>query len=185
MIKAPPPYRLRPMRLSDIPAIMEIEAKAFPVPWKASAYHYEISQNRLAHYQVLLLNAGDLGAKLVGYAGFWMLAGEAHVSTIAVDPKRRRRGLGELLFLSLLRQAYTLHAQLVTLEVRASNKAAQALYTKYNFKEVGERRRYYQGKEDALIMTVEPLDRAYRHFLRVREEALVRRVTGPAEILRE
>jgi ribosomal-protein-alanine N-acetyltransferase len=185
MFKAPSPYHLRPMRLSDIQAVMDIEVKAFPVPWQASAYRYEISQNRLSHYQVLLLNEGDRSAQLVGYAGFWMLAGEAHISTIAVDPKRRCQGLGEILFLSLLRQAYALHAQLATLEVRVSNTAAQALYIKYNFKEVGQRRRYYQGKEDALIMTVEPLDRAYRNFLRVREETLVRRVKSRVEVSRD
>lgn len=176
MIKPPRPYRLRPLRLADLPSLMVIELKAFPVPWKASAYEYEITQNRLAHYQALTAQERDRRARLVGYAGFWMLADEAHISTIAVDPARLRRGLGELLLLNLLRLAFQQQARMSTLEVRTSNTAAQSLYAKYRFQIVGRRRRYYQGKEDALIMTVEPLDRAYKAFLRAQETALFRRL---------
>jgi ribosomal-protein-alanine N-acetyltransferase len=176
MLKPPAPYHLRPMRLSDIISVMRIEQKAFPVPWKASAYEYEVTANRLATYQVLTINYGDQPASVIGYAGSWLIAGETHVSTIAVDPKWRRRGLGELLLLNLLWEAYAQRAFMVTLEVRRSNLTAQALYRKYRFVEVGERPRYYQDKEDALLMTVEALDKSYKSFLKQCQESLFRRL---------
>ena len=155
---------------------MSIEYDAFPAPWHESAYQYEISENRLANYQVLSVAEADLPRKLIGYSGFWLMAGEAHVSTIAVDMAWRGRGLGSLLLLNLLVEAYSLNAELATLEVRRSNIAAQSLYLDFQFKIVGGRRRYYQGKEDAIIMTVDPLDRMYRSFLHQKERELYQRI---------
>lgn len=176
MLKPPAPYRLRAMTLSDIDWVMRIEQAAFPTPWQASAYRYEVAHNRLASYQVLLVNLGDQPAQLIGYAGFWMLADEAHVSTIAVSPAWRGRGLGQLLLLSMLFEAMEKTAALATLEVRRSNVVAQAVYRHFQFEIVGERKRYYQGKEDALLMTVAPLDREYRRFLQHQKAALFRRL---------
>jgi ribosomal-protein-alanine N-acetyltransferase len=164
------------MRLSDIESVMVIEEDAFPTPWRASAYEYEITRNRVASYQTLTVQLADRPTRLIGYSGHWLIAGEAHVSTIAVGPAWRRRGLGELLLLNMLLVAYRQAAQLATLEVRKGNLAAQALYGKYRFELVGERPRYYQGKEDALLMTVEPLDTLYRSFLRRRQESLFDRL---------
>lgn len=164
------------MRLADLRAVMAIESTAFPVPWKASAYEYEITKNRLASYQVLTASQGDQPTEIIGYVGCWLMAGEAHVSTIAVHSKWRGRGLGELLLLNALVISYGASAQLATLEVRRSNIVAQALYRKYLFQIVGERRRYYQGREDAVIMTVDPLDGTYRSHLRRLQHALFERL---------
>ncbi|MFZ0546069.1 MAG: hypothetical protein WAM60_11555, partial [Candidatus Promineifilaceae bacterium] len=79
MLKPRPPYRLRELYPSDIPAVMKIEKKAFPKPWKASAYEYEITRNHLASYQALLVQVGDRPAQLVGYTGQWLLADEVHI----------------------------------------------------------------------------------------------------------
>jgi ribosomal-protein-alanine N-acetyltransferase len=95
-----------------------------------------------------------------------MLADELHVSTIAVDRRWQGRGLGELLLLNMLTMAYEMPVTMATLEVRRGNLVAQSLYRKYRFEVVGERRRYYEGREDALIMTAAPLDAVYRVFLR-------------------
>ncbi|MGH2538188.1 MAG: ribosomal protein S18-alanine N-acetyltransferase [Candidatus Promineifilaceae bacterium] len=172
MLTPPAPYVLRPMRLVDVPVVMRIERLAFAVPWSANAYEYELSFNKLAHYQVLGLKSG----RLIGYAGYWMLAGEAHISTIAIRPAWRGRGLGELLLLNLLYLALADAAALATLEVRLSNTVAQALYAKYRFEPVGRRKRYYQNREDALLMTAKPLDVAYRAFLDAQRQALFGRV---------
>jgi ribosomal-protein-alanine N-acetyltransferase len=168
------------MRLSDISRVMDIERKTFLTPWKANAYEYEITRNRVASYQVLTVTYGDHKQTIIGYCGYWNLAGEAHVSTIAVDPLWQGKGLGELLILSILSQACADVARLATLEVRKSNTVAQSLYQKYLFKTVGQRPRYYQGKEDALLMTVEPLDDNYRLFLRQKKRNLFGRLAGPA-----
>lgn len=166
------------MRLLDIKTVMAIEKAVFPTPWKASAYEYEITRNRLANYQALTILQGDRPAQLIGYAGYWILADEAHVSTIAVDPEWQGRGLGELLLLNMLERAFSQRARIATLEVRRTNSAAQGLYEKYGFNLVGERKRYYQGKEDALIMTTGSLDPEYRTFLGRLRQKLITRLMG-------
>lgn len=169
------PYVVEPMRLRDIKEVMKIEYASFPSPWSARAYRYELLENDLSHYFVVRqrqmegiysgllakvrhsLGAGGQGPVL-GYGGFWMMAGEAHISTIAVQPSWRRRGIGELLLVAMLDRAIELGAEIATLEVRVSNIAAQNLYHKYGFEQVGLRRRYYRDNdEDALIMSTERL----------------------------
>ena len=79
---------------------------------------------------------------------------EAHISTLAVEPRCRRRGIGELLLVGLIDWACEVGAAFMTLEVRPSNPAAQSLYRKYGFQVVGLRKGYYSDNgEDALIMT--------------------------------
>lgn len=95
---------------------------------------------------------------LAGYAGLWLMLDEAHVTTIAVRPQFRGRGLGELLLVGLSEIAYDINARWLTLEVRVSNETAQALYRKYGFKPAGVRHRYYSdNQEDALIMWTDEL----------------------------
>ena len=95
---------------------------------------------------------------VVGYIAFWMLADEAHITSIAVRQAYRQQGIGELLLISAIDLADTKGASVITLEVRASNLAAQALYAKYGFARVGERRAYYlDNREDAVIMTTDPV----------------------------
>lgn len=96
---------------------------------------------------------------LVGTVGFWLLYDEAHITTIAVRESHRRRGLGELLLHASIEMAISFRSRVVTLEVRATNYPAQALYEKYGFQRVGVRRGYYtDNNEDAIIMTTDPLD---------------------------
>jgi ribosomal-protein-alanine N-acetyltransferase len=152
------------MALADLPAVLEIDRLSFPTPSKAHLYQHELAENRLAHYQVLVCRK-DGREVVLGHAGYWLLADEAHISTIAVRPDCRGRGLGELLLLNLLLEAYKLQAAIATLEVRRGNRVAQALYEKYRFELVGERRGYYRDTgEDALLMTV-VLDAEYRSWL--------------------
>lgn len=181
MLKPPAPYRLRVMQPSDVKDVMAIDKQSFPAPWKESAYLYELTGNKLASYQVLSVQAGDQPAKVVGYAGYWLMAEEMHISTIAVDPKWRGKGLGELLLLNLLFMAGDDQARLVTLEVRRSNNTAQSLYGKYQFNIVGDRPRYYQNTEDAILMTVEPIDDPYRSFLRKKKARLYERLQEKAQ----
>ena len=105
MLKPPKPFRLRAMRLSDIISVMAIEKDSFPTPWKASAYEYEITRNRLATYNVITVRSGDKPEAVIGYSGYWLMSGEAHISTLAISPDWRGLGLGELLFLNILMMA--------------------------------------------------------------------------------
>ena len=109
--------------------------------------------NRLASYVVARADE-----EVVGFAGLWVMVDEAHVTTFAVDPRWRRRGVGERLLLALLDVALGRHAREATLEVRLSNLPARKLYEKHGFRPVGIRPRYYSDNgEDALIMTTEAL----------------------------
>jgi [ribosomal protein S18]-alanine N-acetyltransferase len=172
------PYRVSGMQLADIDEVMVIEARAFSSPWSARAYRYEISSNSFSHFVVVrqvvpgapepaesapnfidrLLGTPPLRRPplppVLGYAGFWLLIDEAHISTIAVAPEWRGLGLGELLLVALLDRAIAVSAETATLEVRAGNHVAQNLYRKHTFQEVGLRKGYYSdNREDALIMT--------------------------------
>ncbi|MBI4758462.1 MAG: ribosomal protein S18-alanine N-acetyltransferase [Chloroflexi bacterium] len=96
---------------------------------------------------------------IVGFAGMWLMVEDAHLVTVAVKPSHRRQGLGELLLIEMLNLSHRLNAQRMTLEVRVSNYAAQALYQKYGFTVQGVRRRYYSDNdEDALLMTSDNLN---------------------------
>ena len=155
MVARPPvAVSVEPMRPDDIPAVHAIESASFPTPWPPYAFRQELESNRMAHY--LVVRAGD---RVIAYAGVWMMVDEAHVTTFAVLPVYRRRGIGGRLLLELLRLCADLGAMVATLEVRLSNAAARELYQRFGFRPVGVRPRYYSDNgEDALIMTTEGLD---------------------------
>ncbi len=153
---ARPPLRLviEPMLLDDVPLIQAIEQASFTTPWPPDAYRSELLTNRMAHY--LVARVGDAVA---AYGGMWLMVDEAHITTFAVHPAWRRQGIGERLLIAFLDLAMDRHAHEATLEVRLSNLPARRLYEKYGFRPVGLRPNYYSDdREDALIMTTEPLD---------------------------
>lgn len=119
---------------------------------------------------------------VVGYGGLWLSVDEAHITTIAVAPEYRGRGIGELLLNGLIDQALALNADMLTLEVRASNIVAQQLYLKYGFRPAGTRPRYYTDNgEDALIMWTEPIrSPAYQERLHQLREQLFARLRQEA-----
>ncbi|MGH2463628.1 MAG: ribosomal protein S18-alanine N-acetyltransferase [Candidatus Limnocylindria bacterium] len=138
-----------PMRPDDIPAVLEIERASFSTPWPPEAFTQELTHNRLARYTV-----ARQGEAVVGYAGVWLMVDEAHITTFAVHPGWRRQGIGRRLMDALLIVASEMGAARMTLEVRISNLAAQALYRAYGFEIAGRRERYYTDDgEDAYIMT--------------------------------
>lgn len=105
-------------------------------------------------------NESSLAARqyIVGFSGIWVLANEAHITNIAVRQQYQRRGIGELLLISTIDLAKEHEASIMTLEVRASNVAAQNLYSKYGFTQVGVRRGYYlDNREDAVLMSTESI----------------------------
>jgi ribosomal-protein-alanine N-acetyltransferase len=96
---------------------------------------------------------------LVGFIGMWLMVDEAHVINIAVRESYRQRGIGELMLIRIVDKSLELKASIVTLEVRASNESAKALYRKYGLNDVGLRRGYYSdNKEDAIIMSSDNLN---------------------------
>ncbi len=121
-------------------------------------------------------------APVAGYAGLWAVCDEGHITTIAVEPPQRRRGVGELLLNGLIDLGFEMGVEVLTLEVRVSNIAAQRLYAKYGFEEAGRRIRYYTDNgEDALIMTTGALhESSYQAALHTLRWQLFNRLRGHA-----
>jgi ribosomal-protein-alanine N-acetyltransferase len=173
-------YFVRPMQWQDIDQATEIDLEAFPTMLPPTNYKREL-KNRMSHYIVAYDDQRVVGEAseqyIVGIAGFWIIAGEAHIVNIAVREPFRRRGIGELLLVSLIKLAIEKGTALITLEVRASNYTAQSLYLKYGFTLKGIRRGYYSDNgEDAVIMTADNVYSAsFKERLNLLQEAYSRR----------
>jgi len=102
---------------------------------------------------------------VIGYVGFRFEQAEAHISTIAVHPDWRGRGLGELLLLTAIEKALDLNMHVISLEVRPSNLLAQRLYRKYAFRFTGTQPGYYRDGENARLMAVDLTSESYRSHL--------------------
>jgi ribosomal-protein-alanine N-acetyltransferase len=136
------------MGVEDLDQVIEVEKLSFTNPWSRNSFFLELTTNELATYIV-----AKVDGRVVGYAGMWLIVGEAHVTNVAVHPGFRKKGIGELLMRSLMTIARESGAKMMTLEVRKSNYIAQNLYTKLGFEPIGIRRGYYtDNNEDAVIM---------------------------------
>lgn len=136
------------MGVEDLDQVIEVEKLSFTNPWSRNSFFLELTTNELATYIV-----AKVDGRVVGYAGMWLVVGEAHVTNVAVHPGFRKKGIGELLMRSLMTIARESGAKMMTLEVRKSNYIAQNLYTKLGFEPIGIRRGYYtDNNEDAVIM---------------------------------
>ena len=142
------PFVLRPLEATDIAAVAAIEDASELQQRSLQARREELGDDRT---RGVVLEVAD---EVVGVGSLWLGVDEAHISAVAVAGEARRRGHGRRLVRALVALAGSLGAEAVTLEVRASNEAARALYRGCGFEEVGERRRYYPDGEDAVIMTL-------------------------------
>jgi len=144
---------IEPFVEADIPAVQAIDAQVYARPWSAALLADDIAkQNR--HHLVARMLGSDEAGPVVGHASLMVLGDEGHISTVAVDPAHQRRGIARRLVLDLCRFGVAQDLTLLTLEVRASNRAAQRLYSSFGFAPVGVRPRYYEpDREDALILT--------------------------------
>ncbi len=142
---------VRPMYLSDLDQIMEIEPVAFGVHhWSRQSFINELN-NTIGHY--ITATDQDNHELVLGYSGFWLIGDEAHITTLAVNPDHRRLHIGERLLIHDIIEAERVGAARLTLEVRISNEGAQNLYYKYGFENLGKLKRYYQdNSEDALVL---------------------------------
>ncbi len=164
--------QLRPMRPEDIDQVAAIDAHCFRPPWPRRSWRDEIGMRNHSHLVVLcdglaprppgwrrhlrLPGARTPVERVVGYGGMWLIAGEAHISTLATHPDHRGLGYGELLLAALIRRALARQASSIVLEVRESNRVARNLYHKYGFRLYGMKAGYYrEGNEDGCDMRLE------------------------------
>lgn len=149
---------LVPMRKRHLRACLRIEAKVYPRPWSDGLFRSELAFGDQRTYYV-----AKVGSDVVGYGGGMYVLPDAHVTTLAVDPSWQRRRIGDRLLVALSRAAVAKGATALTLEVRASNEPAQALYRRFGFEPAGIRKGYYVidgATEDAMVMWAHDIDGA-------------------------
>ncbi len=143
-------YEIVPMDRSHIPQIAALEQECFPDPWSE-----RLLEDALFDPQASFLAAEDEEGNVLGYAGLHAVLDEGYIDNIAVEPDARRHGVASALLDVYCRFAGE-HLAFLSLEVRASNAPAIALYEKFSFRTAGVRKGYYQHpREDAVIMTRE------------------------------
>lgn len=177
-MSAPPPgFLVRPMTVWDIPEVLQHEQTLFPLDaWPAHFYEEELAQAGPAgtldlagrpvtrDYRVVVRDGtGTAGegrpGDVVGYGGIMVVGDVADVQTIGTVEAVQGRGIGAAQLRWMIAEAAARGATSLLLEVRASNDAARRLYARHGFTDVGTRRRYYPGGEDAVVM-LRPLDPA-------------------------
>jgi ribosomal-protein-alanine N-acetyltransferase len=144
-------YLIQAVTPADLDAVMEIERLSFPAPWPRENFQEEMA--RTWARMEILRDAGT--GRPLAFADYWLVADEIHILNIATRPEARRRGHGARLLKHILEEAKRASYKSIELEVRRSNEAAQALYRRFGFEQVGLRTRYYEDNdEDAIVMSL-------------------------------
>lgn len=134
----------------DLDQAFAIEQRSHAFPWSEKTF----ASNQGERYLNFRM---AVDARLAAFAITQVVLDEATLFNLAVDPDFQRRGLGRMLLQHLIAELEARAVQTLWLEVRASNRAAIALYEQLDFNEVSVRRNYYptaDGKEDAIIMAL-------------------------------
>ena len=143
--------RLGKMTAADLDEVLAIERAVYSHPWTRGNFTDSIN----AGYLCLTYR---LGAELIGYFVMIVAVGEAHLLNLSVADGRQRQGIGSSLLREVIPLARERKAKHLFLEVRPSNAAALALYERFEFRRIAERRGYYPahvGREDALVLTLD------------------------------
>ncbi len=144
--------RLRRMTRRDLPEVLAIERRSFPNPWPPATFEGEIQNLGLSHPVVAVDEEAD---RIAGSISYWVIRDEAQINNIAVHPDYRRRRIAENILRKVLDALKNDGIQFVTLEVRAGNTGARALYDKLGFMPIGLRKEYYTNPvEDAVVMSL-------------------------------
>lgn len=140
--------RYEPLCEEHVSRLLAIEHEAYPDPWTPGMFRQEMI-NRTSHFFVAFT-----GGELVGYAGFWLLVDEIHITKVTVAAPFRGQGYGRELMEHLFAHGRRLNATSVRLEVRESNEPARRLYDSLGFEHVGLRAGYYARTGEAAVVMV-------------------------------
>lgn len=135
------------MTLSDLNKIADILNSEFDDFWNYNVFKSEL-ENENSKYII-----AKIDSEIVGFAGIWIAIDEAHITNIVTKKSYRNKGIGKILLENIITLSNSLNLDSITLEVRESNIPAIKLYEKYNFKNLGIRKNYYENSENAIIMT--------------------------------
>lgn len=136
------------MTLDDFYEIEDVYNTCFDTFWEPHNLKSEL-ENINSQYIVAKINS-----QIVGFAGIWYSVDDAHITNIVVHKDFRKNGIGCKLLENLIDLAKEHNKTSLTLEVNVNNTIAQKLYLKYGFENLGIRKKYYKGIEDAFIMTL-------------------------------
>lgn len=136
---------VREMTKDDIPAAVMVDSNAFSDPWGDTAFSEELTKDYSDYFVC------EYEGEIAGYAGIWCIYETAELIRIGVSEKFRRLGIGNMLMEQILAASKSRGCERMMLEVREGNIAAQALYKKFGFCQISQRKGYYKG-ENALIM---------------------------------
>lgn len=145
-MKLHPLLDVRPMTENDLDAVLTIEQASYSMPWKREHFEHEMAAPHSFPF------VAEYTGVVVGYVCLMSLFEEAQILDIAIAPEQRGRGVARLLMDHAVAVSLEKGAELLALEVRASNTAAIKLYEQLDFKRIGIRGRYYEGVEDAILM---------------------------------
>lgn len=137
------------MTNEDLEQIKDNLSKDFDNFWD-----YEILKEELNSQTSKYIVAKNLNNIIVGFAGIKIILDEAEIMNIVTKKEERHQGIGKLLLNEIIKISKENNINLINLEVNAKNTIAINLYKKYNFKEVGLRKKYYNGQDDAVLMTL-------------------------------
>jgi ribosomal-protein-alanine N-acetyltransferase len=147
---------IEPLQMRHLREVLPIEQGAYPKPWSRSVFESELRQVASGSRHYVVARDRSRRRRVVGYAGLWFVhepdGDQAHVTNIVVAPDLRHMGVGTQLMTTLATTAIERGCVAWTLEVRASNNAAQDLYRRFGFAPAGVRNRYYENTEDAIVM---------------------------------
>ena len=132
----------------NVQGVYEVEKVCFSTPWSLESFQNDLTNENAVYFCV------EDDGKVIGYVGMWESFSEGNINNIAVLPEYRRKGYAKLLLEHLISFGKEHSLSFLTLEVRESNEGARALYQKMGFLEVGRRKKYYERREDAILMTL-------------------------------
>jgi len=141
-------FKIDKMSLEDLISIKDILTTEFDDFW-----NYEILKSELESNNSYFFVAKNISGEIVGFAGIKIILDEADIMNIVVKKDFRNNGIGALLLDYLISYSKSIDLKTITLEVNEINIPAIKLYEKFNFEKLGIRKKYYNGKNDAIIMS--------------------------------
>lgn len=133
----------------DLSLIKDILIDDFDDFWTYDVLQEELNNPNSEYFVAKLEN------NILGFAGIWKAVDDVHITDIVVKKSNRQTGIGSKLLEKLIQTAKSQNFNSITLEVNEHNQPAINLYLKYAFKNVGFRKKYYNNKDNAIIMTKE------------------------------
>jgi ribosomal-protein-alanine N-acetyltransferase len=141
------------MTRGHLKQVRRIDALVYPQPWSQRLWLQELSREHRIYLSAIARG------QVLGHVGVMISLEDAHVMTLVTDPAAQRRGVATRLMLAAVRESVEAGCRALTLEVRAANVVAQALYRRFGLAPVGFRRGYYDGDDqDAVVMWAHDID---------------------------